>query len=65
MQLPQLFDFEIEAQKLLRDGGIKNKNQAEIQQTSQVIKDKIDNQLELVFQRYHLMPDFFISSKNF
>ena len=65
MQLPKLFDFEIEAQILLKDGGIKNKPFKMIQEASNIIKEKIDNELESVFYNQRLTPDFFIGSKIF
>ena len=39
MQLPQLFDFEKEAQILLKDGGIKNKDLEIIQNISREVRD--------------------------
>jgi hypothetical protein len=41
-----LFDFEKEAQLLLKDGGIKNKDLEIIQKTSREIRDQIDSKLE-------------------
>ena len=65
MRIPKLFDFEIEAQTLLKDGGIKNKSVKTIYETSKVVTDKIDNLLEQVYLSHSLLPDFFICSKSF
>ena len=65
MQLPQLFDFEHQAQLLLKDGGIKNKDLEVIQETSQIIRDQIDTKLEYAYDTYEFSPDFFISSCDF
>lgn len=48
---PELLEFEKEAEKLLTDGGIKNKSVNVIKETSKVIRDKIDNKLEVIFDR--------------
>jgi len=65
MQLPQLYDFEIEAQILLKDGGIKNKPVKVIQETSKIIREKIDKELKAIFSSHKLLPDFFIGSPFF
>lgn len=39
LKIPKLMDFEIEAWKLLRDGGTKNKPFKVIQDASRVIRD--------------------------
>mmetsp|Transcript_31058 Transcript_31058/g.47446 ORF Transcript_31058/g.47446 Transcript_31058/m.47446 type:complete len:131 (+) Transcript_31058:250-642(+) len=62
MELPELFDFEVEAQTLLKDGGIKNKSVKVIQEASKIIREKIDNELEHVFSSHKLLSDFFIGS---
>lgn len=43
LKIPKLMDFEIEAWKLLRDGGTKNKPFKVIQDASKVIRDQIDS----------------------
>ena len=58
-------DFEIEAWKLLRDGGTKNKPFKVIQDASKVIRDQIDSQLEKNYLEKKIDSDFFISSHIF
>ena len=65
MKLPELMEFEIEAQKLLNGGGIKNKQVAMIRETSRVIRDKIDDVLERIFIENAITPEFFITSNSF
>lgn len=39
LKIPKLMDFEIEAEKLLKDGGTKNKAFKVIQDASKIIRD--------------------------
>lgn len=55
-------EFEKDVEKLLSGGGIKNKSVNVIKDTSRVIKDKIDNKLEQLFDTFKLNHDFFIIS---
>lgn len=41
--------------KLLKDGGIKNKPVRMIQEGSKVIRTKIDNKLEELFDKYKII----------
>ena len=59
---PKIMDFELEADKLLRDGGTKNKDIKLIMKTSKIVQELIDNKLEEKFSDCKLRSDFFISS---
>ena len=66
IKLPKVFEFEREAKKLITlDGSIKNKSIPEIAETAKIVKDKIDNLLEQVYNTHSILPDFFICSKSF
>lgn len=54
--------FELEAQKLLSGGGIKNKEVQKIREASRVVRDKIDDVLEELFKTEKLSPQLFMTS---
>ena len=60
--MPKLYDFEIEAKKLLDDGDIKNKTIAEVADTAKIVKEKIDDLLEEAYYTHTILPDFFLGS---
>jgi len=60
--LPKLYDFEVEAKKLLDDGNIKNKTIAEVADTAKIVKEKIDDLLEEAYDNRTILPDFFLGS---
>lgn len=62
LKIPELMEFEKEADKLLENGGIKNKQFKVIQETSRIVREKIDNKLEVIFDRNPVTFDFFIQS---
>ena len=62
LKLPKLYDFEIEAKKLLDDGNIKNKTIAEVADTAKIVKEKIDDLLEEAYDNHTILPDFFLGS---
>ena len=60
--MPKLYDFEVEAKKLLDDGNIKNKTIAEVADTAKIVKEKIDDLLEEAYDNRTILPDFFLGS---